>query len=876
MRAHGKVLIIAAAVAVAASTAGIAVAEPPDLTVTIAPGAGEQIWEGNTATGANINYDFATGEPCIEDQTMPTSYCDRTLVHVDLSGDPDFWDDKAGGVEIGIDAFSPANSDFDLQVWNSNANGDKGTLAGSVGAGPGEVEFTTIDEADGYYLVQVAYFAVVNGTHTGHVRFKTRAGIPPEVDAPKGLQEFLASDPSKGFTSHSELHIAQNPVDPEMMVGASKFYNKDRDALAEYEFKIGTYVTFDGGGTWFDLGQVGVCPAAQAPPESWPTNTCYPNEDPNVGGTEAEDVDDPADETDPFDDRGSTDYGEEYIVSDPWVQWDDEGNAYLMVLDSPPFEGTANGWGMSYHRWESVSKPDVTSGDTWSDRIIINNYADAQQQNLALDDKNTFAVNNAGEDGDGTIGTAIACWGQNFPDIVKQQVVCERSTDGGMTWPGTPQPISGAEQLVIGVHVVGDTLDPDTFYAVWMQYATSLGGAPDTMQFTRSTDGGVTWEPDRPISTLTQIPRTFPGQSFRNLSIPIMAVGPEGEIYVVYPEYAAAPDPETDLDGLQSDISILKSTDGGLTFGGPTKVNQDTGNADQFQSAVAVTESGQVNVLYFDRRHDARVTQGADVIHPGNYFIDSYLSRSNDGGETWTDVRLSHDMWDPSINPPVSPSGEFIGDYQGLVATDCRAVPFVNDTHLANTASRDPEFDAGLPRSPYQEAFSWWVPNTTAYGGAAAQLPTGCNEPEPPPAGGRGECPGRDEVEGNFIEGTSGRDILVGTAGRDVICGGDGNDVLRGGGGNDQLFGDGGNDVGRGGDGNDIVRGWRGRDTLLGGSGDDFIHGGFHNDKLKGGGGNDRLAAAGGRDKLNGGGGRDTCRGGPGKDTGVGCESGKI
>ena len=102
---------------------------------------------------------------------------------------------------------------------------------------------------------------------------------------------------------------------------------------------------------------------------------------------------------------------------------------------------------------------------------------------------------------------------------------------------------------------------------------------------------------------------------------------------------------------------------------------------------------------FFDRRLDPPEPPN----HPGNFFIDTFLARSNDAGRTWQETRVSHDSWDPSINPPISGSGEFIGDYQGLVADDCFAIPFVNDTHLANDPGRDPDFDRGLPRSPFQE-----------------------------------------------------------------------------------------------------------------------------------------------------------------------------
>jgi hypothetical protein len=164
---------------------------------------------------------------------------------------------------------------------------------------------------------------------------------------------------------------------------------------------------------------------------------------------------------------------------------------------------------------------------------------------------------------------------------------------------------------------------------------------------------------------------------------------------------------------MQADIKLTVSRDGGTTWTGPVKVNQDSTNADQFQQYVRATPSGQLNVSFFDRRLDLP----EPPLHPGNFFIDTWLARSSDEGGSWSETRLSHDSWDPSINPPLSESGEFIGDYQGLVADDCFAIPYVNDTHLANDPARDPDFDDGYPRSPFQELFSWLVPNTSRYGG---------------------------------------------------------------------------------------------------------------------------------------------------------------
>jgi hypothetical protein len=651
-------------------------------------------WTGPVATGHNEDYDPVSGQPC--GKTV-ADYCDVTLVNVQAGN---FFETSGGGVEFSI-ADTPPN-DFDLYVYASDAAGTRGQLVGSS-AGPTDVESTAIINANGYYLVRVIYWNVTASGYQGRAEFFRRAKFPPDVDRPPGLQDILASNPFKGFRSHSEMNAAQSPIDDDKLIAASKFYNRDPDSLAEYEFKLGSYLSLDHGRRWLDLGQTNVCPQAQAPPSTWPlANTCYPADDPAREGTGPEDV------------PPGGDFGEEYITSDPWVDWDDEGNAYLMALDSPPFASGA-GWGMSFHRWQTPSLFDVLVGRTWSNRIVINAYETPAEQELFLDDKNTFAVNNAGRDRDGRTGIIVACWGQNGPvlaDRGPQQTVCERSTDGGRSWPGEPIPVSpGAQRLVIGVHVVADTRDPQTFYAVWLEYLSGIvsGTGTNTYQFSKSTDGGQTWSAATTVQTIVPLPRIFPRQAFRNLSLPIMAVGPRSELYLTYADYNPATQPG-DVDGMQADIKLTRSLDGGATWSAPTKVNQDTGNADQFQPYIRATKNGQLNVFFFDRRYD-----------PDNFFIDNFLARSGDGGATWMETRLSHDMWDPSINPPISTSGEFIGDYQGLVADDCYAIPFVNDTHLANDPRRDPQFDHGLPRSPFQEAISYRVRNTRQYGGDARQ-----------------------------------------------------------------------------------------------------------------------------------------------------------
>ena len=105
-------------------------------------------------------------------------------------------------------------------------------------------------------------------------------------------------------------------------------------------------------------------------------------------------------------------------------------------------------------------------------------------------------------------------------------------------------------------------------------------------------------------------------------------------------------------------------------------------------------------------------------------------------------------------------------------------------------------------------------------------------------------------MDGDVLEGTSGRDGICGRAGRDHIRGLDGNDILIGGrgrdrlrgqGGNDALYAGAGNDVAAGGGGNDRVVGFRGNDLLVGQGGRDFLKGMQGSDSCRDGAGRDRL-----------------------------------
>jgi Ca2+-binding RTX toxin-like protein len=120
--------------------------------------------------------------------------------------------------------------------------------------------------------------------------------------------------------------------------------------------------------------------------------------------------------------------------------------------------------------------------------------------------------------------------------------------------------------------------------------------------------------------------------------------------------------------------------------------------------------------------------------------------------------------------------------------------------------------------------------------------------------------PGNDRLEDLDGAGT-----MLGEAGNDTLAGGFGPDSLDGGDGNDRLDGYWGYDTVRGGAGDDTVSEMDGG-YLTGDAGDDLVDGGFGADSIDGGDGDDTLRGQGGNDTMLGGAGADTLDGGDGDD----------
>jgi len=121
-----------------------------------------------------------------------------------------------------------------------------------------------------------------------------------------------------------------------------------------------------------------------------------------------------------------------------------------------------------------------------------------------------------------------------------------------------------------------------------------------------------------------------------------------GWIYVVASEYNIAP------AGSDADIILHRSTDGGVTWNSPgIRVNQDALNNGKVQyfPAVRVDEYGGVNVIYYDNRNFPSVGDSCSV----------FVSRSIDGGNTFTDIEIADHHFKPKLLNGVNTMGDYIG-----------------------------------------------------------------------------------------------------------------------------------------------------------------------------------------------------------------------
>jgi hypothetical protein len=305
--------------------------------------------------------------------------------------------------------------------------------------------------------------------------------------------------------------------------------------------------------------------------------------------------------------------------SDPVLGSDDAGNFFYLSLRQTFFDDM---WGS------------LTGGESWT-RLSFGDVSGG--------DKQWFTIDKTGGMGNGFQYQAWSTSGNNWGG---RQF--SRSTDGGITW---------MSPIFIPNSPVWGTLDVDTngnlfigggdfgssFFCVRSSDAQNPAVTPTFDQTTSVNLGGSL------LFGAAINPGGLAGQIF--LAVDRSGTATNNYIYMVatVEQFSAA-------NG--SDVMFSRSTDGGLTFSAPHRINDDPVNPNKWHwfGTLAVAPNGRIDSMWLDTRNAANNTDSQ-----------LFYSWSTDGGVTWAANVAVSDSFTPFEGYPVQNK---IGDYLTIVSDD--------------------------------------------------------------------------------------------------------------------------------------------------------------------------------------------------------------
>lgn len=318
------------------------------------------------------------------------------------------------------------------------------------------------------------------------------------------------------------------------------------------------------------------------------------------------------------------------VYGDPCLVADSKGRIYYFHLSNPD----GKGWASSMLLDRIVCQYSDDNGKTWSDGVGIglNGSKDQDKEWAVVNPKNDhiyltwtqFDLYNSEEEQDSTV------------------ILFSRGKRKGKKWskPKRINQYAGncldeSETVEGAVPAVGPNGE---IYVSW-----SLN---NELYFDRSLDGGRTW-----LAQDIVVARNTGGWNFkvpgiqRTNGFPITKVdvsqGPHRRtIYINW----------SDQRNGDTDVWLIKSTDGGNSWSKPLRVNNDTTQTHQFFTWMDVDPAtGYIYIVFYDRRNYTD-TQ-----------TDVYMAISKDGGESFTNERISELPFTPKENV-------FFGDYNNISA----------------------------------------------------------------------------------------------------------------------------------------------------------------------------------------------------------------
>ncbi len=327
------------------------------------------------------------------------------------------------------------------------------------------------------------------------------------------------------------------------------------------------------------------------------------------------------------------------VWGDPCLIYDRLGNLFYAHLSNPSSDG--------YWIDRIVVQKSTDGGFSWTSGVGIgyNPPVRAQDKEWLAADK----TNSPYRDNIYVAWTEFDQYGTSNP-ADSTRILFSRSTDHGDSW-SLPVRVSdhGGNCVDSDSTVEGAVPAVGPHGEVYLSWSGPLG-----IMFDKSTDGGVTFGPDvfvtsQPGGWDYSIPGIYRANGMPVTACDVSMSPYRGSVYINWSDQRNGAD--------NTDIFFIKSTDGGRSWGPPLKVNADTGAHQQFFTWMSVDQStGYIYIDYYDRRNTTGLA------------TDVYVSRSTDGGSTFTDLQVSDSSFIPN-------SGTFFGDYTNIDARHGQIYP---------------------------------------------------------------------------------------------------------------------------------------------------------------------------------------------------------
>jgi len=361
-------------------------------------------------------------------------------------------------------------------------------------------------------------------------------------------------------------------------------------------------------------------------------------------------------------------------ATDPWVSISSDGKIAYSISDSFNANGPAFGGASSI-----IISRSTDGGVTWQAPVS----AEFDASTTVLNDKESLTADPS------LPTTAYAVWDRlvspsshanptafNFAPAFRGPAMFSKTTDGGVTWsPGRIIFDPGQKNQTIGNQIVVPTAGPaagmliDGFDLILTKGGFGKPRASFSVAVIRSSDGGATWSQPIIVSGQNFAHVTIAGHDVRaSDELPEFAVGPTGTLYAVWQDSGFS-------STGASKIAFSQSTDGGLTWSAPIRVDQSLGETPAFTPQVHAASDGTVGVSYYDLENATGAQPGltdAFIVHC-HAAADDCTNAANwaTGGETQLSTTGSFDM---TTAPDAG--GYFVGDYEGLSASGTTFDPF--------------------------------------------------------------------------------------------------------------------------------------------------------------------------------------------------------